>query len=511
MYSPVSQFSAFNVSSSRRLLRNGLLFVVVSLGLLAVSPLARAVTPPPDGGYPNENTAEGEDALFNLNANGQWNTAVGYRALYSATSAYGNTAIGARALYNVTYGEGNTAVGLDALFNNTIGRGNTAIGTGALLKNTQGGENTACGNAALAANTTGANNTANGVGALFSNTTGSGNTAIGFEALDFNTTGSNNTATGVLALSNNTTGGNNTATGVNALQNNKTGDNNTANGVDALFNNTTGVQNTAAGVNALFGNTAGFNNTANGYQALLSNTTGGNNTANGVRALAKNTTGAFNTASGINALANNATGKNNIALGYIAGANLTTGSNNIDIAAFGMVGESNTIRIGVAGKQTATYIAGISGVTVAGGVGVIIDTKGHLGTVVSSERFKDEIKPMDKASEAILTLEPVTFRYKEELDPDSIPQFGLIAEQVEKVNPNLVVRGEDGKVITVRYEAVNAMLLNEFLKEHRRVEEQGATIVQMKKQIEALTAGLQKVSAQLELNKPAPQLMADNQ
>src|SRR5204862_7962069 len=164
-------------------------------------------------------------------------------------------------------------------------------------------------------------------------------------------------------------------------------------------------------------------------------------------------------------------GARNIALGYSAGFSLTTGSNNIDIANLGVAAESNTIRVGTVGTQTNTYFAGISGVTVAGGVGVIVDTNGHLGTVVSSERFKDAITPMDKASEAILALKPVTFRYKHELDPEGIPQFGLVAEQVERVNPDLVARDDQGKAFTVRYEAVNAMLLNEFLKEHKKVEE----------------------------------------
>src|SRR5205823_6191369 len=173
--------------------------------------------------------------------------------------------------------------------------------------------------------------------------------------------------------------------------------------------------------------------------------------------------------------------------GVSAGINLTTGSNNIDISAVGVAGESNTIRIGRVGTHTNTFIAGISGVTVAGGVGVIVDSNGHLGTVVSSERFKDAIKPMDKASEAILALKPVTFHYKHELDPEGIPQFGVVAEQVEKVNPDLVARDDQGKIYTVRYEAVNAMLLNEFLKEHRRVQE-------LEKQVEKLTAGLQKVN-----------------
>jgi hypothetical protein len=208
-------------------------------------------------------------------------------------------------------------------------------------------------------------------------------------------------------------------------------------------------------------------------------------------------------------------------LGSNAGANLTTGSNNIDIGALGVAGESNTVRIGTV-KQTAAYITGINGAIVASGATVIVGTDGHLGTVVSSARFKEAIKPMDKASEAILALKPVTFRYKHELDPDGIPQFGLVAEQVEKVNPDLVARDADGKVNTVRYEAVNAMLLNEFLKEHRKVQELEATVVQQQKdfqetavhqqkQIETLTAGLQKVSDQLEASKPAPQVVADNQ
>jgi hypothetical protein len=176
---------------------------------------------------------------------------------------------------------------------------------------------------------------------------------------------------------------------------------------------------------------------------------------------------------------------------------------------------SNTIRIGKTPNQVRTFIAGISGVTVAGGVGAIVDTNGQLGTVVSSERFKDAIKPMDKASEAILALKPVTFRYKHKLDPEGIPQFGLVAEQVEKVNPDLVACDEQGKPYTVRYEAVNAMLLNEFLKEHRKVEQQRkdfeAALAQQQKQIDVLTAGLQKVSAQLEVSKAAPQTALNDQ
>jgi hypothetical protein len=254
----------------------------------------------------------------------------------------------------------------------------------------------------------------------------------------------------------------------------------------------------------------GNGNTANGVNALVFNTTGSNNAASGVNVLANNTSGHDNMAAGSFALFQNKTGSFNIALGSNAGVNLT-GSNNIDIGALGVAGESNTIRIGKSGTQKKTFIAGIRGATVASGVGVIVGSSGQLGTVVSSARFKEAIKPMDKASEAILSLKPVTFRYKEELDPDKIPQFGLVAEQVEKVNPNLIVRGEDGKIMTVRYEAVNAMLLNEFLKEHRKVEEQRATIAQMKKQIETLTAGLQKVTAQVESGKPSARVAISNE
>jgi hypothetical protein len=222
-------------------------------------------------------------------------------------------------------------------------------------------------------------------------------------------------------------------------------------------------------------------------------------------------TQAATTATGHDALLNNTTGSFNIALGAEAGGNLTTGSNNIDIANRGVAGEADTIRIGTRERHTNTFIAGINGVTVAGGVGVIIDIHGHLGTVVSSARFKDEIKPMDKASETILALKPVTFRYKHELDPKGIAQFGLVAEDVEKVNPDLVAHDADGKAYTVRYEAVNAMLLNEFLKEHRKVQDLERNAVRQQKQIEALTAGLQKVSVQLELSKPAPQTVLNNQ
>jgi endosialidase-like protein len=280
------------------------------------------------------------------------------------------------------------------------------------------GANTAEGTNALFNLTTGSFNTANGFEALFHNTTGNDNTANGLQALFFNTTGVDNTADGFGALFHNTTASNNTANGFGALFNNTTGPENTANGSTALFHNTTGSGNTATGSEALLFNYNGIDNTANGFQALYSNIYGNDNTANGVRALSINRFGSNNTANGYQALFGT-TGSFNIGLGFNAGVNLAAGNDNIDIGNSGVAGEAGIIRIGTVGTQTSTFIAGISGATVAGGVGVIIDANGHLGTVVSSERLKDEIRPMDKASEAILALKPVTFRYKHELDPEA--------------------------------------------------------------------------------------------
>jgi hypothetical protein len=275
-------------------------------------------------------------------------------------------------------------------------------------------------------------------------------------------------------------------------------------------------------------------NTFLGENALFNNTFGDLNTAVGDSALGFNTTGNSNTAIGHSALLNNTSGGSNIALGDSAGINLTTTSNNIDIGNKGVAGDTGKIRIGKKPTHTATFIQGISGVTVAGGVGVLINTSGQLGTIQSSARVKDEIKPMDKASEAILALQPVTFRYKHDLDPDGIPQFGLVAEQVEKVNADLVAHDEAGKPYTVRYEAVNAMLLNEFLKAHAKIEEQErkvqeleATIAQLRasaaqeQELQATVAGLQsalkeqasriqKVSDQLRTQASAPRVVADN-
>jgi Chaperone of endosialidase len=289
-----------------------------------------------------------------------------------------------------------------------------------------------------------------------------------------------------------------------------TGNQNTFLGEDALISNTTGINNTAIGENALYSNTTGYENTAIGSFALSSNT-GNSNTAMGSGALTFNTTGAANTAIGNWALHYTTTGSSNIALGNLTGWKQSTGSNNIYISNEGVFGgESNSIRIGSMDTHTNTFIAGISGATVPNGLGVVIDRRGHLGTTTSSERFKDAIRPMDNASEAILTLKPVTFRYKKELDPKGIPQFGLVAEEVEKVNPDLVARDDQGKPYTVRYEAVNAMLLNEFLKEHRKVEQLEATVANLVTTVREQASEMRKARTQLELSKPAPQTVLNN-
>jgi hypothetical protein len=299
---------------------------------------------------------------------------------------------------------------------------------------------------------------------------------------------------------------------------------NTAEGDQALFSLTTGANNGAVGFNALFSNTTGSSNTATGFYSLANNTTGSFNTAYGQFALQSNGIGTNNTAVGYNALFNNTTGENNVAIGTSAGINLTIGSANIDIGNAGAAGESNTIRIGTAGTQTKTFIAGVRGVAIGGGMPVGVSASGQFGVKASSARFKEAIKPMDKASEAIFSLQPVTFRYKKALDPEALPQFGLVAEQVAKVDPDLVARDADGRPYTVRYEEVNAMLLNEFLKEHRKGQEQAAkkqqleaTVAQQQTEIQALTAALkaqaaqiQKVSDQLRAQAPGPRVVAND-
>jgi hypothetical protein len=367
------------------------------------------------------------------------------------------------------------------------------------------GFTTAEGCAALNSLTTGAGNTGVGWRSLFLNTTGSFNTALGTGALVLNN-GDSNTATGAAALLLNTTGHDNTAAGVNALASNTTGPTNTAMGVGALSSNTFGGGSTAVGYQALASQTGRGGSTAIGSTALASQTDGEANTATGAAAL-ESTTGSGNTANGFTAL-RDSTGNDNTALGAGAGGNVTTASNVICIGA-GVFG---------ANVDNSCYIGNIFGSTSANGVGVLVNSNGRLGTMTSSARYKNEIKPMAKASEALFSLTPVTFRYKKEIDSAGIQQLGLIAEDVEKVNPDLIVRDKEGKPYSVRYDQVNAMLLNEFLKEHkafveeqRKVQEQGASIARLEQQIEALTVGLQKVTAQLELSKPTPQTVLNDQ
>lgn len=381
--------------------------LITLLCLAAIGPKARAVSPPPDGGYPGGNTAEGQLALGSL-----------------STGVY------------------NTAVGIYSLLSITDGDFCTGVGAGTLLVNTA------------------SENTATGAGALLSNTTG--------------------------------------------VQD-------TANGAFALFNNTEGNLNTAIGAGALLNNIDGNSNTATGAEVLQDNISGGGNTAIGRSALLVNTTGDTNTAIGLNALQGNTTGSGNIALGAGAGAFLTTGNDNIDIGNFGVADDSSTIRIGNE-FQTRTFIAAIHGVAtgIADAIPVLVDSNGQLGTLSSSRRFKRKIKPIDQASEAILALQPMTFHYKS--DKTDTPQFGLIAEEVAKVNPDLVVRDENGEIYTVRYDAVNAMLLNEFLKEHRRVQGQEAMIKQLRNEMENVLARLKEHDSrfervQIESGKVGPQVV----
>jgi uncharacterized coiled-coil protein SlyX len=371
----------------------GIFFALLCLGLL---PNVRAVIPPPDGGYPGFNTAEGQNALFSLTT-GVGNTAVGWFSLFSDTDGSFNTAVGAGTLLfnvgNQTTGEGvqNTAIGTAALLSNTTGLNNTAVGTQALLSNTTGIEHTACGSGALLSNTFGTQNTAFGAGALRNTTLGSTNVAVGRGALSLNTSGSSN-----------------------------------------------------------------------------------------------------------------------IALGFNAGLFVSTANNVISIGSVG------------ADVSNSCFIGNIFGITTVNvGTPVLVDSAGQLGTISSSRRFKHEIKPMDEASAAILALKPVTFRYRS--DRSGTPQFGLIAEEVAKVNSDLVARDKNGDIYTVRYDQINAMLLNEFLKEHKKVEAQQATIIELKSSIaeqqkgmEVLTAQLkeqaeqiQKVTAQIETNRPPPRIVSN--
>ena len=427
----------------------------------------------------------------------QSNVALGTGALANNTTGSQNSAEGANALQFNTTGSNNTASGASALSANTGGNDNTAAGSGALLDNTTGSGNTAAGSHALQFNTTGNHNTAAGHAALQNNTTANMNTAIGDSALGSNTTGTLNTASGAAALSNNTTGSSNTAAGTGALSANTTGTGNTAMGQASLFAVSTGVNNTATGVNALFNNISN-GNTATGANAMQANTTGFQNTAVGLNTLASNTTGNGNTGIGQGALNSNTTGSENIGIGQGAAHNVSGGnSNNIHIGSGGQAGDSATIRIGgttALGEtviQTRFFAAGIRGVATGSNdaVPVVIDSNGQLGTVSSSLRFKEDIHDMGDASSGLLRLRPVTFRYRQPFADGSKPiEYGLIAEEVAEIYPDLVARSADGQIESVKYQVLDPMLLNE-------VQKQAEQIRSLESRLAALEASLSKAPA----------------
>jgi hypothetical protein len=350
---------------------------------------------------------------------------------------------------------------------------NTAVGTNALLN--------------VNLSEYGCHNTASGEDALYSDTSGSYNTATGFSSLFSNTSGEDNTAAGYESMYSNSTGSNNTAAGYRALYANTTGSYNTANGVEALTANTTAAYNTASGYGALNTNN-GQSNTAAGYQAMYSNTSGTDNTANGVHALGTNTSGS-----------------NNLAEGWHAGANLTTGSNNIDLGNVGVAAESGAIRIGTAGTQTKAFMAGIYATSVTGST-VMINSSGQLGVVVSSERFKTDITTMGSETDKLQALRPVTFHLK--TDPQGAVQYGLIAEEVAKIYPELVIRNETGRIDGVRYDELAPLLLNEMQRQQKvaaaqaqtiaaqdqRAADQDAKIARLQEQLAGIQAALVKLT-----------------
>jgi Chaperone of endosialidase len=356
---------------------------------------------------------------------------------------------------------------------NSDGQGNTAMGTDALFSLTPSPPY-------------GSYNTASGYSALYSNTTGSDNTASGYKALYFNTTGDINTASGFQALFSNTIGRANTVFGWAPLYSNTTGSHNAAFGVNTLYSNTTGGNNTASGDFALFSNTSGSNNTASGYNAL-----NGNYVATQIYA-----TGSNNTGIGAYALYSYSTGNNNIAAGYQAGYNLTTGSNNIDIGNVGAAGESNTIRIGTKGTQKATVIAGIYG-TPVNGAAVVVSSTGRLGVRVSSERFKTAISSMGSNSAKFGQLRPVTFHLKSE--PHGALQYGLVAEEVAKVYPDLVIRDGSGRIDGVRYDELAPMLLNEVQQQQQKIAAQAAQLRDVQQQLAMLQVALTKLQPKDEI------------
>jgi trimeric autotransporter adhesin len=463
----------------------------LALACLGLLPNARATDT--DGALAFGNTADGIGVLTSL-MTGAWNSGFGFEALNQDTTGSLNTATGLRALFNNTEGDANTANGMMALFNNITGEQNVAVGAQALVSNIDGFQNVAVGTQSLLSNTSGAANCAFGQWALALNTAGDTSSAFGFAALfrnDLPTGAPGNNAFGFVALGNNVTGQDNAAFGTRALVSNVNGAGNCAFGNSALENNDSSAAGSADGNNAF------------GVEALSSNVDGSANCAFGAFALIDNVNGSFNNAFGLSALGGNVSGLRNTAIGYLAGE-VITGSGNVCIGAQ-VAGE--------AGVDDSTYIRNVNTTVQSGGGFDTVTVRladGRLGHAVSSRRYKEDIKPMDRASEALFALKPVMFRYKKQINPEQGVDYGLIAEDVAKVAPELAVRDREGKISNYRRDALNAMLLNEFLKAHRKMEEQEATIAQLKSRMEALTATvkdqasqIQKVSAQLELSKPA--------
>jgi trimeric autotransporter adhesin len=469
-----------------------------SLGLNALKSLTTGV----------QNTALGDEALRN-NTTGTSNTAVGYLALGSNTAGQSNTAFGESTLQANIGGSYNVAVGNSALLLNSSGNNNVVMGVVAMTSNTTGATNVAIGNSSLYANTQGSQNIAIGDSALHDNTTGGKNIAVGREALRSNSTGENNIALGYQALQNSTTT-DNTAIGYQALKAQTTGLNNTAVGSGALAANTEGPSNVAVGMNALAGNTTGEYNSALGTLALQFNTTGVGNTGFGANALRSNQSGFSNTAIGTGALQSAASGNNtavgflalnavttgtdNIALGYLAGWETAANStNSIYIGNPGLSGDTNTIKIGTEGGQQSTFIAGIRGVATGqnNATAVFIDSDGQLGTTNSSRRYKYDIETMADVSAMLGRLRPVTFRYNKPQNGGQHPlQYGLIAEEVADVFPDLAVFNKDGTPETVKYHLLPSFLLAGY-------QAQQTTIATQADKIEALEQRLRRLEALL--------------
>ena len=433
--------------------RSGALFVYTTPQSLSVGfdALAAEAATPADSG--DANTAFGHSALQSTSGGcctygqpfGGRNSAFGKYALAANVSGNESSAFGANALRNTTVG-GSAAFGADALMSSTTGYFNSAFGTRALTANTTGSQNVAFGYGALASNDVGVTNSAVGFAALASNTNGTSNTAVGFQSLAYNTTGDNHVAVGYAALQSTQDSLRNTAVGTRALQ----------------FL-TTGGDNAAVGMHALRANVVGSNNTAVGSQAL------------------DGATGSGNTGVGSSSLGSLGTGNNNVALG--GGSSLVTGSDNVYIANTGNNFESGKIRIGT-GSQTETFISGISGNTVSGGVPVLINASHELGTTTSSAKFKEKVETLADPRDVLMRLRPVSFVYREDAGGDGATiEYGLIAEEVAKVAPELVVVDGEGAPYSVRYQLLTPMLLREIQRQELAIRDQAKAIDELRAQL----------------------------